>query len=134
MLNPECYICKRNFRTNRGLLQHLNICRRKNNTVSNVDVNIGNQSAVVQEDLTQQDRDREKFYWNTVPGSVYQKDLEEAYEQIVYWRKNVFMVPTGAPCKKFINEITRLFDQWTNDTPLKSIALKAIHVMSALLL
>ena len=48
--SPECYICKRNFRANRGLLQHLNTCRRKNSTVSNFDVNIGNQSAVVQED------------------------------------------------------------------------------------
>ena len=131
--SPECYICKRNFRTNRGLLQHLNTCRRKNNTIPNVKVNIDNQSAVVQEDLTQQDREREKFYWNKVPGNVYQKD-SEAYEQIVYWRKNVFMVPTAVSGKKFINETTRLLDQWTNDTPLKSIALKAIHAMPALLL
>ena len=132
--SPVCYICKRNFRTNRGLLQHLNTCRRKNNTVSNVYVNIDNQSAVVQEDLTQQDRECKKSYWNTVPGNGYQKDLEEAYEQIVYWLKNVFMVPTGASGKKFINEITRLFAQWTNDTSLKSVALKAVHVMPALLL
>ena len=103
-------------------------------TVSNVDVNIDNYSAAVQEDLTQQDRERKIFYCNPLPGSMYQKDLEEAYEQIVYWRKNVFMVPTGASGKKFIHEITRPFDQCTNDTPLKSIALKAIHVMAALLL
>ena len=122
--SPACYICKRNFRTNKGLLQYLNTCRRKNNTVSNVDVNTE----------TQSDREREKFYWNTVPGNVYQKDLEEVYEQIVYWRKNVFMLTTGASGKKFINEITILFDQWTNDTPLKSLVLKAIHVMLALLL
>ena len=44
------------------------------------------------------------------------------------------MVPTGASGRTFINGITRLFDQWTNDTPLKSISLKAIHVMPALLL
>ena len=58
----------------------------KNSTASNVDVNIDNQSVVVQEDLTQQDQELKKFYWNTVQGSVYQKDLEEAYEQIIYWR------------------------------------------------
>ena len=44
------------------------------------------------------------------------------------------MVPAGASGRKFINEITQLFDQWINDTPLKSISLKAIHVMPALLL
>ena len=69
-----------------------------------------------------------------MPGNVYQEDLEEAYEQIVYWRKNVFMVPPGASGKNFINEITRRFDQWTNDAPLKSTVLKAIHVMPASLL
>ena len=42
------------------------------------------------------------------------------------------MVPTGASSKKFIYKITRLFDQWTNDAPLKSIALKATHVVPAL--
>ena len=78
--NPACYTCKRNFCTNRGLLQHVNTCRRKNNTVSNVDVNIIYQSTAVQEGLTQQDRECGKFYWNTVPRNVYQKDLEEAYE------------------------------------------------------
>ena len=26
----ECQICRRSFRTNRGLLQHLNTCRRRN--------------------------------------------------------------------------------------------------------
>ena len=132
--SPECYIFKRNFRTNKGLLQHLNTCRRKNNTVPNVEVNIDNESAVVQEDLTRQDRERKTFYWNTVPRSVYQEDLEEAYEQIVYWRKNVFMVPTSTSGKKFFNKTTIHFDQWTNDTPLKSIAFKAIiNVMPDLL-
>lgn len=67
-------------------------------------------------------------------GSVLQKYLEEAYKQIVYWRKNVFMVPNDASGKKFINEVRRLFDQWTNNIALKSIVFKTIHVMQALLL
>ena len=44
------------------------------------------------------------------------------------------MVPTGAAGKKFIGEISRLLNIWTNIAPLKNIALKAIHVMPALLL
>ena len=36
---------------------------------------------------------------NTVPGNVYQKDLNETYEQLVYWRKNIFF-------KEFIDEIS----------------------------
>ena len=44
------------------------------------------------------------------------------------------MVPTGAAGKRFIDEISRFLNLWTNDTPLKNIALKAIHVMPVLLL
>lgn len=60
-----------------------------------------------------------KFYWNKVRGSIYKKDLNEADEQIVQWRKNIFMVPLGAADKKFINEIAGIRNLWTNDTVLK---------------
>lgn len=33
----------------------------------------------------------ETFHWNKAPGSFYEDDLNEAYEQMVYWRKNIFM-------------------------------------------
>ena len=56
------------------------------------------------------------------------------YDKIVYWWKIVFMVPSGGGDKKFIKEITRLINLWTNDSPLENIALKAIHVIPALLL
>ena len=44
------------------------------------------------------------------------------------------MMPSGATEKKYIDEVTRLLKLWIQDLPLKSIALKAIHVMPALLL
>ena len=62
------------------------------------------------------------------------KRFGEAYEYIVYWCQNVFMTLTGASRIKFINEITRRFDQWSNNTSLKSITLKTIRVIQALLL
>ena len=36
--------------------------------------------------------------------------------------------------KTYIQEVTRLIFAWINDTQLKEIALKAVHVMPALLL
>ena len=44
------------------------------------------------------------------------------------------MVPGGGGRKKFITKITRLISLWTDNSPLEKIALKAIHVMPALLL
>ena len=44
------------------------------------------------------------------------------------------MLPNGTSGKNFIREITRLLRAWNDNTPLKEIAMKAIHVMPALLL
>ena len=52
----------------------------------------------------------------------------------MYWRKNSFLRPTEAVGKSFINEMTRMINAWVYDTPIKDIALKALHVMPALLL
>ena len=129
----ECHFCRRSFRTNRGFLQHLNNCHRRN--TANLNARSNNESDKNNDNEVQEpEQQREDFYWNTVLGGVYQKDLEEAYNQIVYWRKNIFMVLTGAAGKQFIDEIFRLVDLWTNDTLLENIALKATYVMPALLL
>ena len=50
---------------------------------------------------------------------------------INYLLKNIFMVTTG---KEFIDEISKFLNLWTNNTPLKNIALTAIQVVPALLL
>ena len=50
---------------------------------------------------------------------------------INYLLKNIFMVTTG---KEFIDEISKFLNLWTNNTPLKNIALTEIQVVPALLL
>ena len=44
------------------------------------------------------------------------------------------MLPSGAVGKNNIKEVTRLMKLWINDTPLREIALKAVYVITALLL
>ena len=56
------------------------------------------------------------------------------YEKIVYWRKNILMVASRKGGKKFINKTTKLVNLWTKNSPLENIALKGIHVVSALFL
>ena len=48
--------------------------------------------------------------------------------------RNIFFLPTRFSWKKYIDETKCLFNLWVNNTPYESIALKAVHVMSALLL
>ena len=74
------------------------------------------------------------FLWGERDGTLFTDDLNVAYEKIVLWRKNLFMLPTGNAGKKYIKDVTRLLNTWTQDSPLRSISLKAIHNMLALLL
>ena len=67
-------------------------------------------------------------------GSTFGKDLNNAYEKIVKWKKNLFMLSSGAAGKKYVEEVTRLMKLWIKDTSLKSISLNADRVMPALLL
>ena len=123
----RCMLCDRNFRTNRGLIQHLKTCRRKQ--ADNV-----LQHSSANDVLNEEAQVREKFYWKEVPGSIFERDTQQVYDKMVYWQKNMFMVPSGGGGKKFIKEITRLINLWTDDSPLENIALIAIHVIPALLI
>ena len=93
-----------------GLPQHLNTCGQRNTT--NLNTSSNNISDEDSDNKFQKPEQQHKeFYWNIILGGVCQKDLEEAYNQIVYWRKNIFMVPTGATGKKFIDEISKSMDK-----------------------
>ena len=141
--NASCNICARTFRTNRGLPQNLNFCRRRNITsngnqtitISNDNNdNTSNSNNSNDNDIPDKIEGQEKFYWNLVAGSTFEKDLNNAYENIVHWKKSLFMLPSGVTGKRYVEEVTRLMKLWIQDTPLKSISLKAVHVMPVLLL
>ena len=44
----------------------------------------------------------EQLYWAEYKGSEITKIINEVYEKIVFWRRNVLMVPNGASGKNFI--------------------------------
>ena len=76
----------------------------------------------------------ESFYWNTIKGSEITRTINDIHNKIVYWRKNLFMLPNGGSGNNYIREITRLMNQWVEGSPMKNISLKAIHIMPSILL
>ena len=64
----------------------------------------------------------------------FEENVSSIYEKIVYWKKNIFLLPTGKRGRCFINERTRLIDTWIRGLQLKNIALKAVMIMPCLLL
>ena len=71
-----------------------------------------------------------------VGGSYSLADIDliinAMYDEIVHWRKNLFLMPSGKVGKLFIRETTHLLDSWTNESFLCKIALKAVMIMPAL--
>ena len=59
--------------------------------------------------------------------------LSAAYAEVVHW-KNLFPVPQGNSGKTFVQELSRLFQAYAEQSALESVALQAITVMSILLL
>ena len=111
----RCVLCNRNFRTSRRLIRHLNTCRRKQAC------NVLQQSSE-NDILNEEAQVRERFYWKEIPGSIFERDIQQVYDKIVYWGKNIFMILSGGGGKKFIKEITRSINLWTEDSPMENIA------------
>jgi hypothetical protein len=74
------------------------------------------------------------FTWGTLAGNVFISDVEQAYEQMVCWRRNIFLLPSGRFGKDFINEKVRLFSSVQKGDPLERIAFKALALMEHLIL
>ena len=53
---------------------------------------------------------------------------------IIHWKRNIFLLPSGATGKSFIQEITHLLQAFASGSAMESIALKASFVMQVLLL
>ena len=57
--------------------------------------------------------------------------ITDAYNEIVTWRKNVFLVPYGRTGRDFINQVTSHINDWINGANCQHIALKAAFVLLA---
>ena len=79
----SCNICQRTFKTNRGLLQHLSFCRRRNrkyNINSDTVINDSNNIAADNDSDCHDangNQDHETYFWNKVRGAVLEKALTD---------------------------------------------------------
>ena len=83
--------------------------------------------------------DVEVFSPDCIWGNHSSRDLHQiinaCYEEIVYFRKNLFLVPSGKAGKNLVREMTRVVNFWNDKSSgLSSISLKVLMCMPALLL
>ena len=73
--------------------------------------------------------------WGSLKGvTVIRENLQKAYNEIVKWQKNMFLLPRGNVGRDFIVELTRLINLFNNKTDWESVALLLVHVFVPLLL
>ena len=140
----RCTSCKvRSFFTYRGLNQHLRTCLKKARDVIVTGSQPASSRAV--NDLQSTTESQQHQNVREIVGEEYtnikwgERNLREVSkkiqdERLVFWKKNLLMLPTGAAAKKCITETTKLMNGWTDNSPLKGIAFTVIHVIPSLLL
>ena len=69
-----------------------------------------------------------------IDGASYRNAINDAYSEVVHWRRNVFKVRSGRVGKLFVRELARLFLAYAEGTTLESISLTAAMTMPSLLL
>ena len=81
---------------------------------------------------------RNEIFWSFDPDGVSiiipTSTIASAYNEIVTWKKNVFLVPYGRTGMDFIDELTSRINDWNNGTDLQHISLKAVFVFLAVVL
>ena len=71
--------------------------------------------------------------WNESKTFIEGK-IDFGYNEIVYQKKVLFLLATGAVGKRSIEEMKRLVSSWIYKSNLETIVLKALMVMHGLLL
>ena len=91
--------------------QHLRLCIKK--TKENITV-FSSQPITAEERVS---LTNSNFKWGEQEGAVVVQYVHDAYEKIVFFRKNLFLLPSGSAEKAYINEVTRLVNAWNNNWP-----------------
>ena len=77
--------------------------------------------------------EEQSFKWNNIDGTEFCSLIDGAYEEIVHWKRNIFLVPSGRSGKEFVRELANLYQSYADASPLECIAFKACSVMQSLL-
>lgn len=133
--NVNCTHCDKSF-TKRGLSKHMRSCKRKNtphvSMIDTEDVPLAAQTSVETTDT--ETLEPAMKVWGNHSTDELTQIINSIYEEIVFWRKNLFKLPSGAAGKLYIKEITRLIQSWNEDKAISNISLKMVMIMPAILL
>ena len=72
--------------------------------------------------------------WEKKDGEYITQKVNQCYNKVVHWRRNLVKEPFGKAGTSFVHEISRMFQAYSGSSALERIAMKATMIMPALLL
>ena len=148
-----CEFCQRPWTSKRGLGVHKASCKFRPNALGDELADSSNNGGI--ENITLNDFpnintenpdensgnsddysniEDPNFLWGEKSGKEFTKELNTIYDKIVFYKQNIFKLPSGTAGKNYIREVTRLVRAWTTNSELKNVAWKCIMIMPCLLL
>ena len=138
--NFPCELCGSSFTSKRGKTTHMVSCKKKHleNPQKQEEAPTENVTST-QESRKLTARDQQVKQQIPVWGKLSKEDLVQVatsmYEEIVFFRKNLFLVPSGKSGKEYVAEMTRLINFWNNQSEVFSpMSIKLLMCMPSLLL
>ena len=81
------------------------------------------------------ERQNENIRWGNATGfEEIRRRIQAAYETVITWELNLFLVPRGRNGKEFIGELTRLLQLFNTRSPWESLGLHLAQVFVPLML
>ena len=74
------------------------------------------------------------YMWGSLDGPTMCDRVIACYSEVIYWKRNVFRIPSGKAGKAFVSEMAKLFQAFAEENRIESFALTAAVVLPHLLL
>ena len=72
--------------------------------------------------------------WGNISHQRFCQEINNIYNEVVHFRRNIFNLPWGRAGKHFIEELTFWLKQFNSNSDLNSVALKAFMVLPSVIL
>ena len=67
-------------------------------------------------------------------GATFKQCVSDAYDEVVHWRSNLFLVPPDKVGKEFVQELAQLISAYGEGIALEFVAIKAAMIQCTFLL
>ena len=57
-----------------------------------------------------------KYPWSETGNTISTDAIDIIFDKVVFWHKNLFLLPSGSCGKTYIEETTRLLNEWIHES------------------